>query len=119
MVSKTMTKLGESPELTSEEKQVAILAYLKDEASRNNRMGSTLLGVGASIGGGSSLFAIMESVTELGVCWSSLLVGGTVAFVVVGQFAKLSSAHRDGVGPMIVSILEHRQAQKEDDSPRG
>lgn len=115
MASKTMSKLGVSPQLTSEERQAAILAYLKDEPGRNNRMGGTLLGVGASIGGGSSLFTIMESVTELNVGLNLLLVGGTVAFVIVGQFAKLSSAHRDGVGLMIVAILEYRQAQKEDE----
>lgn len=112
MVKTTLRNLDQSDELTGAEVQVATLVYLKDEASRNSRMGGVLTGVGGigAAGGGAwtlftTQFQLMTYVAAFGL-----------AAIAVGQFVKLYGAHREGVGPMAAAIIEARQGSEDKSS---
>lgn len=112
MVSTTLKSADMETQLDDSERQAATSAYYKDEASRHNRMGSTLVGVGAAIGvfaGGISVNFATDG--PVGVF---ALYGGLFYFVfaAVGHGVKLYGAQKDGVGVMVAAVIDKREADK-------
>lgn len=98
---------NEDDKLSVEERSVAVSAYLREESTRDNRVGSTVAATGGYVAASGGAWAFLELA---GV--DSFLAAGTGALAigctVVGQGAKLAGAHRDGVGVMVAAILDQR-----------
>lgn len=110
MVRKLLGRLGQREELARAEVQAATIIYLKDEASRNNRMGGSLTSVGGLLAAGGGAWTLFAAEIE----FSTIVAVVGLAAIAVGQFVKLYGAHREGVGPMVAAIIEHRQCNKEE-----
>ena len=104
---------GITDELTNAESLAAIAAYNEDEAPRQRRFGSFLLGIGASLGLGGTVYG---TVTQLSESTSMLgaIGGATVAILgVAGVVINAMSSQNDGVGQMVAAVLRERMKSGE------